>query len=82
MMSSLLILGLGQLGNDIDVYLASLLEYLKTLWDVGIQAYNGHQQEFFILWVVLLWIINDFPTCGNLPDWTVKGYFAYPICGE
>ena len=43
MMLSLLLLGPRQPGNDIDVYLASLLEDLKTLWDVRVQAYDAHQ---------------------------------------
>ena len=43
MMLSLLLLGPRQPGNDIDVYLESLLEDLKTLWDVRVQAYDAHQ---------------------------------------
>ncbi|KAL6335840.1 hypothetical protein AAG906_040561 [Vitis piasezkii] len=69
-------------GNDIDVYLAPLLDDLKMLWDVGVECYDVHQQEVFTLRAVLLWTINDFPAYGNLSGCVVKGYFACPICGE
>ena len=82
MMLSLLISGPRQPGNDIDVYLASLIEDLITLWEVGVQVYDAHQQEFFKLRVILLWTINDFPAYGNLSGCTVKGYYGCPICGE
>ncbi|RVX18397.1 hypothetical protein CK203_006331 [Vitis vinifera] len=55
-----------QPGNDIDVYLAPLLDDLKMLWDVGVECYDVHQQEVFTLRAVLLWTINDFPAYGNL----------------
>ncbi|RVW68458.1 hypothetical protein CK203_060202 [Vitis vinifera] len=55
-----------QPGKDIDVYLAPLVDDLKTLWEVGVKAYDAHQQEFFTLKAILLWTINDFPAYGNL----------------
>ncbi|RVW14758.1 hypothetical protein CK203_091040 [Vitis vinifera] len=82
MMLSLLISGPRQPGNDIDVYLAPLLDDLKMLWDVGVECYDVHQQKVFTLRVALLWTINDFPAYGNLSGCVVKGYFACPICGE
>ncbi|RVW89710.1 hypothetical protein CK203_047225 [Vitis vinifera] len=82
MMLSLLISGPRQPGNDINVYLAPLLDDLKMLWDVGVECYDVHQQEVFTLRAVLLWTINDFPAYGNLSGCVVKGYFACPICGE
>ena len=81
MMLSLLISGPQQPENDIDIYLAPLIEDLKTLWEIGVEAYDAYQREVFTLRVVLLWTINDFPAYGNLSGCTVKGYFACPICG-
>ena len=81
-MLSLLISGPRQLSNDIDIYLAPLIEYLKTLWEVGVQAYDAHQQEFFTLRVFLLWTISDFPAYGNFSGCTVKGYFGCLVCRE
>ena len=58
------------------------MENLKTLWEVGVQAYDVHQQEFFTLRVVLLWTINNFHAYGNLSGCTIKGYFCCPIYGK
>ena len=82
MILSLLIFSPQQFGNDIDLYLAPLIEDLQTLWDVGVEAYNAYKKEFFNLRAVLLWTINDFPAYGNLAGCTVKGYYACPYCGE
>ena len=80
-MLSLLIFGPQQPGNDIDVYLASLIEDLQTLWVVGVEAYDAYMKEFFNLRAVLLWTINDFLVYGNLAGCTVKGYNVIPYCG-
>ena len=82
MMLSLLISGPRQPGSDIDVYLAPLVDDLKTLWEVGVETYDAHEQEFFTLKTILLWTINDFPAYGNLSGCATKGYYACPICGE
>ena len=49
MMLSLLISGPRQPGNDIDVYLTPLVDDLKTLWEIGVEAYDAHQKEFFYI---------------------------------
>ena len=66
MLLSLLILGPRQPGNNIDVYLAPLIEDLKILWEMEIEAFDAYQQEFFALKVVLLWKISDFLAYDNL----------------
>ncbi|XP_057809078.1 uncharacterized protein LOC131023551 [Salvia miltiorrhiza] len=82
MMLTLLISGPKQPGNDIDVYLAPLIDDLKELWEIGIQAYDAHRSQSFTLRSVLLWTINDFPAYGNLSGCSVKGYKACPICAD
>lgn len=54
MMLTLLILGSKQNGNDIDVYLTALIDNLKTLWKVCIEAYNVYWQESLILKAILM----------------------------
>ncbi|XP_024172237.1 uncharacterized protein LOC112178311 [Rosa chinensis] len=81
-MLTMLISGPKQPGNDIDVYLAPLVDDLKTLWDVGVKAYDAYTQETFMLKAILLWTINDFPAYGNLCGCSVKGYKVCPICGD
>ena len=45
MMFSLLISG----PQHSDVYLAPLVDDLKTLWEIGVETYDAHDQEFFTL---------------------------------
>ena len=77
-----LISGPKQPGNNIDVYLAPLIEDLNTLWHKGVKAYDAFRQESFTLRAILLWIINDFPAYGYLSGSVVQGYNACPICSE
>ncbi|KAL6272496.1 hypothetical protein ACE6H2_023188 [Prunus campanulata] len=82
MMLTILISGPKQPGNDIDVYLEPLIDYLKSLWDGIRGVYDAHIGEYFTLRAALLWTINDFPAYGNLSGCVVKGYKACPICGD
>ena len=41
MMFSMMISGPRQPGNDIDVYLSSLIEDLSELWDKGALVFDG-----------------------------------------
>ncbi|CAM8886849.1 unnamed protein product [Rhodiola kirilowii] len=79
MMLSLLISGPRQPRNDIDVYLAPLIDDLKLLWNEGVLTFDAARQEYFNMRVCT---INDFPAYGNLSGDSIKGYKAYPIRGE
>ena len=81
-MLTTLISGPKQPGNNIDVYLAPLIEDLNTLWHEGVKAYDAFRQESFTLRAILLWTINDFPAYGYLSGSVVQGYNACPICSE
>ncbi|KAL4016479.1 hypothetical protein IC575_024131 [Cucumis melo] len=81
-MLTALISGPKQPRNEIDVYLALLVDDLKILWHDGVECYDAYQDKCFRLKAILLWTINDFPAYGNLCGCTVKGYHACPICGE
>lgn len=81
MILSLLISSLKQPRNDIDVYLALLIEDLKTLWKVGVDVFDAYKKETFNLQVMLMWTISDFLAYGNLSGCTVKGYYACLVCG-
>ena len=80
-MLTLLILGLKQSGNDIDVYLEPLVDDLKELWDNSVETYDAFSKSTFSLRAILMWKVNDFPTYGNLSGYSTKGKVAYPICG-
>lgn len=67
--------------NDIDVYLAPLVEDLHHLWSNGVTAYDAFSKTLFKLNAILLWTINDFPAYENLAGCRVKGQKACPLCG-
>lgn len=82
MMMSTLLSGPIQPGNNIDVYLAPLIEDLKLLWEEGIEVHDRYRNDHFRLKAMLFGTINDFPAYGNLSGYSVKGYDACPWCGE
>ncbi|GKE17798.1 reverse transcriptase domain-containing protein [Tanacetum coccineum] len=71
-----------QLGNDIDVYLAPLIDDLKTLWDKGVKVYDAYKKENFTLRAMIFRTISDFPAYGNLSGYSTKGKFAFPVCED
>ncbi|CAM8902767.1 unnamed protein product [Rhodiola kirilowii] len=82
MMLSLLISGSRQPGNDIDVYLAPLIDDLMLLRDEGVRTYDASRHEYFNMLAMLMCTINDFPTYGNLSEFSIEGYKACLVCGE
>ena len=78
-----MISGPRQAGNDIGVYLSPLIEYLRKLWDEGVDVFDGNKNETFKLRATIFCIINDFPAYGNLSgDIVCKGHRACPIFEE
>ena len=70
------------LDNEIDVYLRSLIDDLKELWENRVQIYDSIGQRNFKLHTLILWTINDFSAYENLFGWSTKGYLIYPICNK
>ncbi|XP_054797583.1 uncharacterized protein LOC129302714 [Prosopis cineraria] len=71
-----------QPGNNIDIFLAPLIEDLKMLWEEGVDVFDAYKQEHFKLRVMIFTIINEFPAYENLSGYSVKGHNACPICEE
>ena len=69
-----------QPGNDIDVYLAPLLEDLVTLWNEGIHVWDAYKRENFTLRAMLFCTINDFSALGSLSGFSTKGSKACLHC--
>ena len=65
MLLSFLILGPRQPGNNIDVYLAPLIEDLKLLWEVGIEAFDELLPLFGYLlsYIIVFHFSNTFGAC-------------------
>nr|GEV60532.1 hypothetical protein [Tanacetum cinerariifolium] len=71
-----------QPGNDIDVYLAPLIDDMKTLWGDGVDVYDAYKKETFKLRAMIFCTISDFLAYGNLSGYITKGKFAYPVCED
>ena len=63
---SLVILGPTSPEIAIDVYLQPLVEELRELWDVGVQAYDVSSKKIFQLPAALMWTVNYFPAYADL----------------
>ena len=81
-MLTLLISGPRNRGNDIEVYLAHLVNDLKKFWSEGVEAYDAYKEESFILQAILMWTINDFLAYGKLSGCGIKRYYACPVYWE
>lgn len=79
-MLSLLITG--SPGNNIDVFLAPLIEDLQVLFEVGVETYDAYLKERFTLRAVVLWTINDYPALGALSGCPCSGFFGCVVCGK
>jgi hypothetical protein len=66
-MTSGLIPGPQQFGNDIDTYFRPLVEYLKELWyNDGVQVWDEHKREYFGLKAILFVSVSDSLVARNL----------------
>ena len=81
-MVTLLIPGPTAPSNNIDVYLASLIDDLNDLWNEGIQVYDSLSEKNFSFRAILLWSISDYPGLGTLAGCKVKGKQACNVCGK
>nr|XP_043622166.1 uncharacterized protein LOC122593779 [Erigeron canadensis] len=79
---SLLIEGPKQPGNELDVYLAPLIDDLKTLWNEGVEVFDGYMNKNFQLRAMLFCTISDFPAYANLSGCGTKGAMACPHCED
>jgi hypothetical protein len=80
-MMPMLIQGPKQPGNDIDVYIRSLVKELLQLWQKeGVSVWDEYKQEGFDLRLFLFVTINDWPALSNLSGQTNKGYNACTQC--
>ncbi|KAL4556637.1 hypothetical protein LXL04_034791 [Taraxacum kok-saghyz] len=81
-MMSLLIQGPKQPGQDIDVFLAPLIEDMKKLWNSGVEVYDAYKKEHFQLLAMIYCTISDFPAYADLSGYSTKGKKACPVCEE
>lgn len=75
---SMIIPGKQMPGNNIDVYLQSLVKELQKLWYDGIEIFDSLLNETFTMHAALMWRISDFPGLGILSGWNTHTGFACP----
>jgi Transposase family tnp2 len=80
MFLTLLLPGPKHPGRDIDICLEPLIDELKTLWSNGIQTYDVLRKKNFIMKVVLMWTVSDFPAFEMLSGWGTHGRLGCPRC--
>ncbi|XP_024014993.1 uncharacterized protein LOC112088874 [Eutrema salsugineum] len=68
--------------RSLDVFLQPLIHELQYLWEHGVQAFDISSQQNFIMCVVLMWTIGDFPAYGMLSGWTTHGRLSCPYCQD
>lgn len=66
----------------IDVYLSTMINDLKLLWDDRVEVFDSFANESFQMHAMLFCIINDFLTCGNLLSYSVKGHRSCRVYEE
>jgi len=64
------------------VYLNSLVEDLKLLWDQWVEVFDGFANKPFQMHAMLFCTNNDFLVYENLSRYNVKGDKTCPIYGE
>ena len=57
----MLISGLKQPGNDIDVFLEPLMEDMKMLWENGVKITDASVKKVFTLKAIIFVTITDYP---------------------
>jgi Transposase family tnp2 len=72
-MTSLLISDPKQSGNDIDIYLAPLIEDLQKLWKEGVEMYDSYLKEYFPLCAIVVCTVIYYPALANLSGYKNKG---------
>jgi len=80
LMMSILIQGLRQPRNDIDVFLQLLMEDLLQLWMIGERVWDEYKKEHFKLKALLFITITDLPGLGSLSRQVTKGYKGCVVC--
>ena len=57
----MIISGLKQLDNDIDVFLEPFMEDMKILWEDGVKMMDASQKEFTLKAIIFVTITGQLP---------------------
>jgi hypothetical protein len=76
---ALMILGPKEPKKQMNIFLCSLMEELKELWQ-GVDAYDSHLKCLFNLRAAYLWSIYDYLAYVNFFGWCVHGRLNCLMC--
>jgi hypothetical protein len=76
---ALVIPGPRELKKQMNIFLRSLMEELKELWQ-GLDAYESHMKYRFNLRAAYLWSFHDYLAYGKFAGWCVHGQLNCTIC--
>ncbi|CAM8879424.1 unnamed protein product [Rhodiola kirilowii] len=65
-------------GKCLNVFMRSLIDELKSLWDEGSYTLDRRDGSTFIMKAAVMSTISDFPDLGMLGGVKTKGYKAFP----
>ena len=71
-------------GDDFDTLIEPLVEELEILWYDGIMMQDAarfRNEHLFLMKVMLIFCIHDFPAYGMVAGCVTKGYHGCPVCG-
>ena len=77
---SMLIEGLKQPGNDINLYLGLLKEELDTQWKTPANTWDAAEKEYFPMRAALLTTVHDYLGYGYLAGQVVHGFSGCVRC--
>jgi hypothetical protein len=63
---TILISGLRQPNNDIDMFLELLMEHMSKLWEEGVQMMDASLKKEFTLKAIIFVTITDYPSLFSL----------------
>lgn len=71
--------------QDVDIYMAPLLESLlnfwRGIWTCDVSRPLSDPTRYFLLRVIVLWTIHDWPGLGSCSGLKTSGYAACHKCG-
>jgi hypothetical protein len=76
---TMLISGLRQPGNDIDVFLEPLMEDMQKLWVEGVKVMDASLKKEFSLKAIIFVTITDYPGLFSLSG-QIKGKTGCVVC--
>lgn len=79
---TILVLGPQHPKRSLDVFLQPLIQELQMLWNHGVAAYDISRQQNFVMKVVLMWTISDYPAYRMLSGWMTHERLSCLYCQE